>query len=144
MLVRSRWGGKLGKTGKWWCEKVGGSWFYSRVGNTGWVQDFILLFLMLMKGTKGVDWKFSCMPAGMERHSLDLPWAVYRGMWECVEFVIEEWCRVKIVCPVETGLWFYVLKFKKWFWKFKKIRNHFDIPLFLWKFNIKVKNPSPF
>ena len=36
--------------------------------------------------------------------------------------------------------------FKKWFWKFKQIGNHFDIP-FLWKFNIKVKNPplpSPF
>ena len=30
-----------------------GSWFYSRVGNTESVQDFIFLFLMVIKGTKG-------------------------------------------------------------------------------------------
>ena len=28
------------------------SWFYSRTGEAGWVQDFIFLFLMLMKAMK--------------------------------------------------------------------------------------------
>ena len=32
---------------------MGGSWFYARVENAGLVQDLILLFLMLIKGTKG-------------------------------------------------------------------------------------------
>ena len=31
---------------------MGGSWFYSRVGNTGCVQDFVFLFLILIKGMK--------------------------------------------------------------------------------------------
>ena len=28
--------------------KMGGSWFYSRVGDAQWVQDFIFLLLMLI------------------------------------------------------------------------------------------------
>ena len=37
-----RWEG--GEVARWQCEKsgrVGGSWFYSRVGDARWVQDFI-------------------------------------------------------------------------------------------------------
>ena len=34
---------------------MGSSWFYSRVEKTGLVQDFIFLFLMLIKGTKGLS-----------------------------------------------------------------------------------------
>ena len=49
-----RWqGGKGG--GERWGGKVGGSWFYSRVGDAGWVQDFIFLFLMLINRRKGQD-----------------------------------------------------------------------------------------
>ena len=56
MSVGGWWGGKVGKVGKageWWCGNVGGSWFYSRVGKTVWVQDFIFLFLMLKKRRRG-------------------------------------------------------------------------------------------
>ena len=58
-----RWGGKVVKV-RWqggkggeerWGGKVGGSWFYSRVGDAGWVQDFIFLFLMLINRRKGQD-----------------------------------------------------------------------------------------
>ena len=38
--------------GEWAGGKVGGSWFYSSVRETGWIQDFIFLFTMLIKGTK--------------------------------------------------------------------------------------------
>ena len=29
-----------------------GSWFYSREGDIGWVQDFVFLFLILINETK--------------------------------------------------------------------------------------------
>ena len=32
-----------------------GSWLYSRIGDAGWLQDFIFLFLMLINGTKEQD-----------------------------------------------------------------------------------------
>ena len=60
------WGGG-GEVGK-----VGGSWFNFRLEDTGWVQDFILWFLS--SGKMGS--RFSCMAAGMETLSLDLPWAI--------------------------------------------------------------------
>ena len=45
---------------------------------------------MLINGMKGMGSRFSCMPAGMERHSLDLPQAVKNIVrCECVKFVIE-------------------------------------------------------
>ena len=34
---------------------MGGSWFHLRVDNARCVQNFIFLFLMLIKGTKGRD-----------------------------------------------------------------------------------------
>ena len=47
----------------WWCgaesliqsrlkSHLLCSWYYSRIGNAGWVQDFIFLCLMLIKGTR--------------------------------------------------------------------------------------------
>ena len=63
--------------------------------------------LMLIKGTKGMGWRFSCVPAGMERHSLDLLRAVKNIVGcENVEFVIESWCGVKIV-------WLYNIKLEQ-------------------------------
>ena len=57
----SRWeGGEVGKVGDW-CGwegrrvvggKIGGSGFYSRVGDAECVQNFSFLFLILIKGTK--------------------------------------------------------------------------------------------
>ena len=35
---------------------------------------------MLIKGMNGMGWRFSCVPAGMEEHSLDLPQAV-KNKW---------------------------------------------------------------
>ena len=31
------------------------SWLYSRMGDIGWLQDFIFLFLMLINGMKEQD-----------------------------------------------------------------------------------------
>ena len=60
----------------WWDGKVGGFWFYSRVGDAEWVQDFIFLFLILIKGTKRPDgFKLFCMAPRMERLLLHLPQA---------------------------------------------------------------------
>ena len=39
----------------WWGEKARGSWFYSRLGDAKWVQDFIFLALMLMKRTERIS-----------------------------------------------------------------------------------------
>ena len=80
----SRWeGGEVGKVGDW-CGwegrrvvggKIGGSGFYSRVGDAECVQNFSFLFLMLIKGQRDrmklplelhvpfsriVDGKFKC------------------------------------------------------------------------------------
>ena len=58
-LVGGWWDGKGERVMRWQFGKGGrvvrrkDGWFYSRVGNTGRVQDFIFLFLMLIKGTKG-------------------------------------------------------------------------------------------
>ena len=46
---------KGGEVVRWQGGKVGVPWFYSRVGDAGRVQDFIFLFLMLIKGAKGRD-----------------------------------------------------------------------------------------
>ena len=75
-----RWhGGEVEKVEKvtgWWDGKVGAFWFYSRVGDAGWVQDFIFLFLILIKGTKRRNgFKLFCMAPGMERLLLHLPQA---------------------------------------------------------------------
>lgn len=49
----SRKDGGSGKVGKLWEWQ--GSWSYSRVGDVEWVQDFMVLFLMLIKATMGWD-----------------------------------------------------------------------------------------
>ena len=57
----------------------------SLAGTVFFRWDFVPLFklwnkgagsLMLIKGTKRMGWRFSCVLAGMERHSLDLLRAV--------------------------------------------------------------------
>ena len=58
--VVRRWkkceGSEVRKVGEWRSGNVGGSWFYSRVNDTGRVLDFILLFLMLISSrTKEQD-----------------------------------------------------------------------------------------
>ena len=43
------------------------SWFYSTIGEAGWVQDFIFLFLMLIKGMRRRGkFKIPCVTPGME------------------------------------------------------------------------------
>ena len=37
---------------KFWKFNLLCFWFYSRLGEVGWVQDSIFLFLMLIKGTR--------------------------------------------------------------------------------------------
>ena len=66
----------MGKVGEWWGGMVRGSWFYLRVGNTGCVQGFIFFVSDVNQGNEGMGWIFFCVCAGMERHFLDLPWAV--------------------------------------------------------------------
>ena len=43
---------KVGKMGEYRGGMVGGSWFYSRVEDPEWVQDFIFLFLTLINEMK--------------------------------------------------------------------------------------------
>ena len=88
---------------------MGGSWFYSRVGNTSRVQDFIFLFLVLIKGTKGQcdvnqgsegDGLKTFLHTRRDGKTLLRSSAScykYSGVSECVEFVIVGRCRVKIV-----------------------------------------------
>ena len=69
-----------------------GCWLYSRVGDEGWLQDFIFLFLMLINGTKEQDiFKIillSCVTGEMERLVLDLTEAAKnREIWDSLEFV---------------------------------------------------------
>ena len=46
----------MGKVGEWWSGKVGGSWFYSRVGGHRVNPRFHLFFLMMISnGTKEQD-----------------------------------------------------------------------------------------
>ena len=63
-----RWDGGVGKkkqVGGWWGGKLKGFWFYSRLGDAKWVQDFIFLFLVLIKGTKRWDeFKIFVWPQG--------------------------------------------------------------------------------
>ena len=64
MLVRlgrwERW--KVGEVEKmekmtgWWGGKVGGFWFYSRVGDAEWVQDFIFFVFDTNQGNKEAGW----------------------------------------------------------------------------------------
>ena len=50
-----REGSELARWEKWEGNIVEGSWLYSRVGDVGWLQDFVFLFLMLINGTKEQD-----------------------------------------------------------------------------------------
>ena len=54
--------------------------------------------------------RFSCVPKGLKRFSLDRPWDFKNTVWECVEFVISCRCKVKVV-------WLYNLKLQE------KMRN---------------------
>ena len=66
-----------------------GSWLYSRVGDVGWLQDLIFLFLMLINGRRSkMDSRLSCVAGEMERLSLDLTQAAKnKEIWDCLEFV---------------------------------------------------------
>ena len=71
------WSWKGGKGDREWGGKVRGFWFYSKAGDAERVQDFIFLFLLLIKVTKRQDgFTNFCIALGMERLSLHLPQAV--------------------------------------------------------------------
>ena len=86
-----RWEGSVVARQERWESiggKVGDSLFYSRVGDAGWDQDFIFLFLMLINEMKehNVYKRHFCVIAGTERFSLDLMQAV-KNLWGTFLFV---------------------------------------------------------
>ena len=98
----------MGKVGGQWSGKVKGSWFYSRLGDIGWVQDFIFCFwCWSTERSCRMSSNLSCMTRETEGLSLDLTQAAkHIGVWECVEFVISGSFMMKM-------LWLYYLNLEQ-------------------------------
>ena len=56
----------------WWEIGEVGRWERWKGNEVAEWEKRVNVNLMLIKGTKGIGWRFSKVPAGMERHSLDL------------------------------------------------------------------------
>ena len=88
----------------WWeGGEVGGSWFYSWVGNAGWVQDFVFLFL-LIKGTKRQD-MFKIF-----LHSLFQGWEKQAKWLSCVvsTYLYNAFDCMFLSCQVSLNGWVFV------------------------------------
>ena len=81
---------KVEKVAGWWDRKVEGFWFYSRVGDAKWVQDFVFLFLMLREWRGRMDLRIFAWPQGWKDspyifiYSLEIKYVLWRwGMRVC-------------------------------------------------------------
>ena len=88
-------GGKWGdKVGEWWGGKDGRFLVLFKSGGRRVSSRFHLFVYDVRQGTKGgMGSSFSCVAAGMERTSLDLPHAVNNGWYvSCFCFIIYYMC----------------------------------------------------